>query len=299
MKSLIVVLVFALFSCASGQSCSSGNPCQLDATYTPAAGYQCIVHASETICTCPIGFELNRPCRPCTRTNPADNICKNGTGRLIMCLDTVDFGSTYACLCNDPRTNQEAVTLDPNCDLSVTETSSMPTTPSLNCQNGGVPANGFCNCPSGSVGPFCGTLDNSKLCDRIICKNSGACAIRKKAAGYESVCLCRAGYSGEACELTGTAGFCSSTSCQNNGACREEVIGATRNAYCHCQAGYSGTKCEIRHFTCTKAGKFSDSNMSDQGDYFECTPLGAGFRIEQKSCPDGLRFNTLSGLCTY
>ncbi|CAF1240370.1 unnamed protein product [Rotaria magnacalcarata] len=298
MKLLIVVLVFTLFSYASGQLCNS-NPCQLDATYKPTAGYQCIEHSTEAICTCPIGHEVNRPCRSCSRSNPANNICQNGTGRLIMCLDTTDFGSTYACLCLDPRTNQEAVTLDPNCDLSVTETTTKPTTPSLNCQNGGVSANGICNCPSGTSGSFCEVEDNKKLCERIICKNLGACAIRANSGGYHSVCLCRAGYSGEYCELTATPGFCTPTSCQNNGACREEVIGATRNAYCYCQAGYSGTKCENRHFTCTKAGKFSDSNMSDHGKYFECTQVGVGFRIEQKSCPEGLRFSTFSGLCTY
>jgi len=36
---------------------------------------------------------------PCGRINPAQNACRNTTGRLVQCLENTDFGTSYVCLC--------------------------------------------------------------------------------------------------------------------------------------------------------------------------------------------------------
>ena len=37
----------------------------------------------------------------CNRSNPAQNVCRNTNGRLFICLETDDYGTSYACLCSD------------------------------------------------------------------------------------------------------------------------------------------------------------------------------------------------------
>ncbi|CAF4165739.1 unnamed protein product, partial [Adineta steineri] len=53
------------------------------------------------------------------------------------------------------------------------------------------------------------------------------------------------------------------------------------------------------YFTCTTAGNFPDTDMYEQGKYFECKSVSAAFRIERKSCPKGLRYNASAKLCMY
>ncbi|CAF3404545.1 unnamed protein product [Rotaria sp. Silwood1] len=205
------------------------------------------------------------------------------------------------------------LTADPDCNLAVTLTSTpvstlapqtspvtngtaLTTTPSP-CQNGGVSVNGACKCPSGYNGTNCQLKQDADLCRNIRCRNYGVCAIRKPNVLYEAVCLCRANFSGEYCEQQGTPGYCSTSSCMNGAACREEVIGATRTAYCDCPLGYRGVKCENRYFTCNRgAGTFLDDEMHEQGKYFVCQ--NGTLRLEQRSCPKGLRFNLGTQACT-
>ncbi|CAF2735421.1 unnamed protein product [Rotaria sp. Silwood2] len=198
---------------------------------------------------------------------------------------------------------------------SVTATSGFSTTASP-CINGGVFVSGVCKCPSGYNGTICEQNQPTDLCRNIFCKNNGVCAIRNPNGPYVAVCLCRAYFSGEYCEIQGTSGVCSSSSCMNGAACREVVIGATRTAYCDCLLGYRGIKCENRiysyfiliskkqkfsslgYFTCTRADKFPDEELHEQGKYFECTNLGGGLRLERRSCPKGLRFNAVTKDCS-
>ena len=56
-----------------------------------------------------------------------------------------------------------------------------------------------------SVGVTLLTLLESRLCDNIVCKNAGVCAIRNTNGPYVSVCLCRFATSGDYCELNGNA----------------------------------------------------------------------------------------------
>lgn len=56
------------------------------------------------------------------------------------------------------------------------------------CLNGGVCADGTCQCPAGVSGANCETKD---LCYNISCKNGGSCV--------NGLCNCPAGYSGSDC----------------------------------------------------------------------------------------------------
>ncbi len=75
---------------------------------------------TDAVCTCPTGeYELNQPCRMrrnnnqykknlvleflgvCNRVNPANNPCI-ASPTLISCIETDDFGTTFACLCSGP-----------------------------------------------------------------------------------------------------------------------------------------------------------------------------------------------------
>ncbi len=51
---------------------------------------------------------------PCNRTNPAQNACRNGNGRLIKCLENDVYGTSFACLCSDAFGNAVATT-DADC----------------------------------------------------------------------------------------------------------------------------------------------------------------------------------------
>jgi len=303
MNSLIVSLIFTafLYSSVQAQDCNVGNPCNVSGVFIPTRGYQCIQMGASVVCTCPGGVETNRPCRLCDRSDPAKSACSNQTGNLIMCLEGNFFGtSAYACLCNDGTPNG-VLTADANCDTTVTLTTSSTTTlapGSIVCANGGVLVNGNCHCPSGYTGTLCASKTDANLCDRIVCK-AGVCAIRNINKPYEGVCLCPYGTWGEYCELTGTLGFCSANSCSNGGACQENVVGTTRHAYCRCPAGYNGVKCENRYFICPDVGQFADPTMFAQGKYFVCTMVGGAYRIEQRSCAKGLRYNANLIRCTY
>ncbi|CAF1325632.1 unnamed protein product [Rotaria sordida] len=305
MNSLIVVLVFTVFLYSSGEAanCNDGsNPCGLDGGYYSSAnGYQCSQSGpNSVVCTCPGGYEIDRRCDVCSRSNPLQNPCRNDTGRLITCLENNSLGTGYLCLCLNPITQMPEPTVHPNCGEPFTPptNTSTNTTAQSSCANGGVSIGTTCKCPSGFIGTSCNQSQPEELCRNVICKNNGACAIRNPNGPYESVCLCRASFSGEYCEIQGTLGFCSSTSCFNGAACREVVIGATRTAYCDCLLGYRGVKCDNRYFSCPVAGKFRDDEMYEQGKYFECSNLAGGLRLERKSCAKGLRFNTGTQACT-
>ncbi|CAF1328137.1 unnamed protein product [Adineta steineri] len=112
-----------------------------------------------------------------------------------------------------------------------------------------------------------------------------------------SICHCPLGTWGDYCELNGTLGFCSARHCSNGGFCRENIINTTVFVYCQCQPGYRGTKCETNYFTCYTVGNFSDTDMHEQGKYFECKMISGLLRIERKSCPKGLRFDEASNVC--
>lgn len=104
--------------------------------------------------------------------------------------------------------------------VSTTTSSSVSVTSSI-CFNGGYFVGEQCHCPSGFGGTYCeqsiGELFSfcivimilmivyleTQLCENIVCKNGGACAIRNPDGPYISVCLCRAGISGDYCQLTG------------------------------------------------------------------------------------------------
>jgi hypothetical protein len=306
MNLLIIVSILTAFLYSSTQalSCLSGDPCQLTGYFTPLKGYSCIQkNAVHVYCTCPGGIEENVPCRLCSRTNPAQNVCKPNP-KLLACLEDDVYDTGYGCLCLDGSGNA-VVTTNADCDTTVTLTTRATTTTttalgsSSNCLNGGVYVDGICNCPNGYSGVLCADKTDTNLCEKIYCKNNGTCAIRNTNGPYEGVCLCRYGFSGEYCELIGTLGFCSSSSCMNGGACKENVIGSTRHAYCQCQGGFDGPKCENRYFICPATGRFPDLTNFNQGKYFDCTNVGGVLRAEQKSCPKGLRFNLSRNMCTY
>jgi len=304
MKLLIVSLIYISFLYLSAQAfrCDSNNICGLGGYYTLSRGYQCIQDGiNDVICTCPGGFERNMPCRPCNRSNSLQNVCRNTTGKLIACLETDQYGTSYVCLCSNGAGSPVATT-NADCDPTAPLTSRPTTTTAAGsvvtpspCLNGGVLVYGICNCPSGYGGAFCETLYVPDLCERIECKNGGACRVR----GNRGVCACHTGTFGDYCELNGTLGFCSSSSCLNGAACVENVVGTTRHAYCRCPPGYNGVKCDNRYFSCPTVGKFDDIDSHKQGKYFDCTNVGGTIRIEQKSCPPGLRFNTNYQICTY
>jgi hypothetical protein len=305
----IIALIFTVFlySTTQGLQCDQTNPCGYDMTYNPDNGYQCFNEdAFNVICTCPNGgIERNMPCRLCARTNPLSNVCRNSTGRLIMCLEDKSYVGGFACLCSNGFGSAD-LTTSAECDLAVTVTA-RPTTTTTTlvssitsaCVNGGIYANGVCNCPSGFIGPNCAEKSDANLCDKVYCLNNGVCAIRNTAGPYQAVCLCRYGTYGEYCELTGTMGFCTTGLCLNGGACIENVVSTTRHAYCNCPAGFNGPKCETRYFTCPAAGSFADPVMFNQGKYFVCTNINGAFQLTQKSCPKGLRFNANVQGCTY
>jgi len=240
-------------------------------------------------------LQSNRSCK---------NVCRNINGKLLLCLETRDYGTSFACLCAVTATTT-ALTTNADCDVAVTlttrpTTTQAPTPAPSPCVNGGVFANGVCNCPSGYTGAVCAAKDDVTLCDRIKCKNGGVCAVRNSdgVGPYQAVCLCRYGTEGEYCELNGTLGACSTGSCLNGGNCRDVLIGTTRFAYCHCPSAYNGVKCDNLYFQCPSVGKFPDNTMFEQGKYFECTSVGGSLRAQQKSCPKGLRFNQMLQLCS-
>ncbi|CAF1411836.1 unnamed protein product [Adineta steineri] len=303
MKIFIIIIVICLiFSYASAQGCSA-NVCDLGPYFSETNGYRCYdLGGNSALCTCPGGaYEINQPCRLCNRQDPANNVCRNTNGKLLACLETDDCGTSYACLCTANTTDGTALTTDADCVTTNALTCSSTTNPSTPspCLSGGVFTGGICHCPSGYSGAFCQDKNDYNLCERVRCKNNGVYAIQNPNGPYECVCLCQYGTWGDYCELNGTLGFCSASSCLNGGACRENVIGSIRFAYCQCAPGYRGTKCETNYFTCPTAGSFPDTDMHEQGKYFECKIVSGSFRIERKSCPKGLRFNTTSQLCMY
>ncbi|CAF1273525.1 unnamed protein product [Adineta steineri] len=300
--SIVIIVICLIFSYASAQGCTT-NICELGPYFNETNGYRCYdLGGGSALCTCPgSAYEINQPCRLCNRANPANNVCRNNNGKLIQCLESNDSGTSYACACIDTTTGDLALTTDADCDTTVPLTGSSTTYPSTSsaCLNGGVFIGGICHCPSGYSGAICQDKSDYNLCEKVRCKNNGVCAIQNPDGPNQSVCLCRYGTWGDYCELKGTLGFCSASSCSNGGACRENVIGSTRFAYCQCAPGYSGTKCETNYFTCSTPGSFSDTDMHEQGKYFECKMISGSLRIERKSCPKGLRFNTIPELCTY
>ncbi|CAF3808408.1 unnamed protein product [Rotaria sp. Silwood1] len=307
MKAMIIIFIFTglLYFSAQALNCDD-NPCELGGYFIQNRGYQCLQVNTVVFCTCPNGqLEVDRPCRICNRTNPANNPCIVSSN-FLACLETNDYGTTFACLCMGPL--GPAVTTSANCDLSITLTSTAiitststttvaPVTLST-CFNGGYFIDNDCHCPSGFGGIYCEQSFESQLCERIVCQNRGVCAIRNLNGPYESICFCRYGTSGDYCELNGTLGFCTPNLCMNDAPCQETLIGSTRHAYCNCLPGYNGTKCENQYFNCTFNGIFLDNFMSDQGKYFECTQSNDSFQLERKSCPKGLRFNTDKTTCT-
>lgn len=46
----------------------------------------------------------------CDRTNPADNACRNTNGKLVLCLEIDDYGTSFACLCMDTNGTPYATT---------------------------------------------------------------------------------------------------------------------------------------------------------------------------------------------
>ncbi|CAF3508346.1 unnamed protein product [Rotaria socialis] len=304
MKLMIIILIFTglLQFSAKALNCAN-NPCKLGGYFTAKKGYECFQVNHEAFCTCPNGgLEINQQCRVCNRTDPRKNACMPSPN-LLACLETQEYGGSFACLCKNRL--GPVVTISSNCDSLVTVTSTMTTASSATvsamsstCFNGGYLVDGNCHCPSGFSGTLCEQIFDAQLCERISCKNGGACAIRNPDGHYESICLCRQGTSGEYCEFRGTPGFCTRNSCMNSVNCHETLIGSTRHAYCNCLPGYSGTTCENQYFKCTSDGKFIDSFMNDQGKYFQCTQANESYRLEIKSCPKGLRFNQNKNTCT-
>ncbi|CAF3132243.1 unnamed protein product [Rotaria sp. Silwood2] len=308
MKATIIIFIFTglLYFSSQALNCND-NPCELGGYFTQNRGYQCLQVDTAVFCTCPNGqLEIDRPCRVCNRTNPANNPCIVSS-TFLACLETDDYGATFACLCVGP--SGPVVTTSANCELSVTLTSTaiiasstatitVPPVTSPTCFNGGYFVDNDCHCPSGFGGIFCEQNFESHLCERIICQNRGVCAIRNPNGPYESVCLCRHGTSGDYCQLNGTSGFCAVDLCMNDAPCQETSIGSTRHAYCNCLPGYNGTKCENQYFKCISNGIFIDSFMNDQGKYFECTQINEFYQLERKSCPKGLRFNIDKTTCT-
>ncbi|UJR27531.1 hypothetical protein I4U23_008814 [Adineta vaga] len=298
----IVIFILTVFLCKATYALDCNNdPCETQGYFNSTRGYRCLQLGSDALCTCPgTAYEINMPCRLCNRTNPINNACRN-TNKLIACLEYDDCGTSFKCLCQDAATGDAVFTTNADCDTSaslVCSGSVGPGTGPSPCLHGGVFANNVCNCPSGYSGTVCQDKNDHNLCERIICKNNGVCAVQPQNGPYQSVCLCRYGTWGEYCELTGTSGFCSSDSCMNNGACRENVVGSTRFAYCQCQPGYNGTKCDKSYFTCSTAGLFRDDNLHEQGKYFECKLASGILRLQQKSCPKGLYFDSALKLCT-
>lgn len=303
MKTIIITLIFIayLYSSVQALSCST-NPCDLGPSFNDTNGYRCLDVNGDALCTCPgSGYEINERCRLCNRKYSVNNVCRNTTGKLLACLEDNDCGTSYACLCMDTSTGGATLTTNADCDTTGPLTCSPTTNPSgpSPCLNSGVFVNNICHCPSGYSGAVCQDKNDYNLCQRIMCKSRGVCAIQNPKGPYEAVCLCRYGTWGEYCELNGTLGYCSASSCMNGGACRENVVGATRHAYCQCELGYNGTRCENRYFTCARAGKFADTDMRDQARYFECLTVGGSLRAERRMCPRGLRFNETSQLCTF
>jgi hypothetical protein len=301
---LIAVIIFAAFLFLSAQAqpyyCTFNNPCDQTGNFGVNRGYRCVQTTPGNVwCTCPGGgYETNRPCRICNRVDSKNNACNSP--KLITCLEGPTYGTGFACLCQDSQSNTY-LTTSGDCDGTVKLTTPPTTTrvtPSP-CFNGGVFANGICNCPSGYGTQYCAQKYDANTCERINCKNNGVCAIKNPNGPYEGVCLCRYGTSGEYCHITGTLGSCSASSCSNGGSCIANTIGTTTFAYCQCPAGYNGVKCENRYFTCRSAGKFSDVEMFNQGKYFECITVSGSLQAQQRSCPKGLRFNQGLNACTY
>lgn len=308
-QALIFLLIVqgCLLSTTRAANCLVGNPCQLGGYFDQENGYQCIQIDTRALCTCPNGgYEFDQPCRVCARSNSALNACQQ-TAALLTCLETDEFGTSYACLCQGA--SGVYTTTAANCDPSVTLTTSLASSTVSSatttlvttlppCDNGGSFVDNVCNCPSAFSGIKCQTKEDARLCDNIVCKNQGVCAIRNPKGPYESVCFCRSGFWGDYCEMSGTLGSCTTGLCLNGGQCRENLIATTRHAYCQCLPGYNGSKCENRYFQCTGAGNFEDSFMKEQGKYFTCTSANGGYRLEQMSCAKGLRFNTSKNACT-
>ncbi|CAF1457135.1 unnamed protein product [Adineta steineri] len=245
MKSIINFFIFTTIFYFPVQALNcNDNPCDLGGYFIQEKGYQCIQMNTDVLCTCPHGgYEMNQPCRVCNRVNPANNPCHISSA-FIACLETNDYGKTFACLCSTP--SGPVATTSNNCDSTVTTTTTSTSITPLTCSNGGYLVDGICHCPSGYGGISCEQKYDEKLCEKIICKNRGVCAIRNPNGPYESVCLCRYGISGDYCQLNGTLGFCMPNFCLNNSPCKENIIGVTRHAYCDCQPGYNGLKCQNR-----------------------------------------------------
>ncbi|CAF0807787.1 unnamed protein product [Adineta steineri] len=266
MKTVIIIFVFCLmFSYASAQGCSA-NPCQLGDYFNEINGYRCIDLGGDSVtCTCPgSAYEINQPCRLCDNADPSKDACRNLNGKLIKCLENTDCGTSYACLCTANNTDGFALTTDADCDTTVpltcSSTTTTTTTTTITTPSGPSP------CLNG------GTYDGS-------------------------ICQCPPSTWGDYCELNGTLGFCSARHCSNGGFCRENIINTTVFVYCQCQPGYRGTKCETNYFTCSTVGNFSNTDMHEQGKYFECKMIAGLLRIERKSCPKRLRFDQVSNVC--
>ncbi|CAF1238958.1 unnamed protein product [Adineta steineri] len=134
-------------------------------------------------------------------------------------------------------------------------------------------------------------------CSSTITTPSGPSPCLNGGTFIGGMCQCPPSTWGDYCELNGTLGFCSARHCSNGGFCRENIINTTVFVYCQCQPGYRGTKCETNYFTCYTVGNFSDTDMHEQGKYFECKMISGLLRIERKSCPKGLRFDEASNVC--
>lgn len=87
----------------------------------------------------------------------------------------------------------------------------------IECNNGGICAEGICDCPDGFSGTNCDTED---LCitQTVECLNDGEC--------FDGACKCKTFYYGESC-----ADYC--------------VYGTYADGNCNCNDGIEGDNCDI------------------------------------------------------
>ncbi len=114
-----------------------------------------------------------------------------------------------------------------------------------NCLNGGKCMNNVCVCAPGWLGPVCATPDANNRCAGVVCKNGGDC---QKETG---ACVCFGNFKGQFCEITPPPGQeCLNVDCKNGNICK--------NGFCQCLNGFTGKYCENDPCTgvqCQNGGK--------------------------------------------